>query len=205
MPYIPVEDTVMAELIYNWDGQICETVLNYSQLINWDVTQMTALAASLATKWTAVLKPLMPTNLSLINIKITDISTQFGPVVDYGVGLPNVGTHASPSLPNNCALVITKRTALRGRSFRGRIYHPGLLEAQTTGNAVAAGTVTAYIVAYNNFLLVPNGGGADAFLTVVSRRFEGAPRLTGVATKVSNLTSDGSVDSQRKRLPGRGA
>lgn len=205
MDYIPVPETVMMELVYAWDSQIVETVLHYHSTVVWTPTKQSALAASAAAVWNTSFKAAMPSSISLINIKVTDIRTQFGPVIDYGVGLPNPGTNVSPSLPNSNTLVITKRTGLRGRSFRGRIYHPGLMEASVTNNAVLPANVTAYIGMYNSLISLGIGGSDVANMVVVSRRFEGAWRITGVYTYVTNLTSDGMIDSQRRRLPGRGA
>ena len=41
-------------------------------------------------------------------------------------------------------------------------------------------------------------------MVVVSRYENNAPRAEGIATLVDRLSSDGVIDSQRRRLPGRG-
>lgn len=205
MPYIPVSDTVMAELFMIWDSQLIETVLHFSPVVaGYNLAQMGDLGDALVTWWGTNIKPGMPTTLSLSGVKITDMASETGPVVDVSTGLPVIGTNASPSLPNNVACVFTKRTALRGRSYRGRIYHPGLCESMVTGNTVLASQVTTNITAYN--LLRSFTANTKVWkLQVVSRRFEGADRLTGVTEPVTGFTSDGVVDSQRRRLPGRGS
>jgi hypothetical protein len=204
MPYIPVPLTLQAELVYNWDGQICENVLHYVCGVAWDIPRINTLGAALVNWWDVNMQPNMPSNLSLINVRMTDLATQTGLVVNYSTGLPLQGSAASPSLPNNCALVLTKRTLLRGRSFRGRVYMPGLLEANVTGSTVAAVNVASY-VSLHNMLLLFDIGTENAELVVVSRFTGGAPRAAGVVTNVTNFTSDGIVDSQRRRLPARGA
>ena len=206
MPFIPTPNAVQAELIYNWDSQICETVLDYVKASPWNSDSMAELAEGLLETWNANLKGSMPTTLSLIGVRVTDISSQTGPVVEQGIGLPSVGTAASPSLPNNVAIVFTKRTGLRGRSYRGRIYHPGLLESNVVGNTVDAVTAAALRSKWEAFLAIPLTVAADeALMVVVSRQNNNVPRAEGVATLVENLTTDGIVDSQRRRLPRRGA
>ena len=203
MPYIPVPNTAQLELIYDWGGQVCETVLHYVKASPWDVSLLTDLCESAVLEWDAAFQTQMPSTLSLIGVRATDLASQTGAVVNYGTGLPLAGSGASPSLPNNVALVVTKRTALRGRSYRGRLYHPGLNEAQVTGNVVAPSSVASIIVLWNNYLSLAITGD-EALLCVVSRYNNNAPRTTGVATLVTGLTSDGFIDSQRRRLPGRG-
>lgn len=203
MPYIPVPNTAQLELIYDWGGQVCETVLHYVKASPWTVDLLTDLCESATLEWDAVMQTQMPTTLSLIGVRATDLASQTGAVVNYGTGLPLAGTAVSPSLPNNVALVVTKRTALRGRSYRGRLYHPGLNEGQVTGNIVGPSSVATIVGLWNNFLSLAVTGD-EANMCVVSRYNNLAPRVTGVATLVTNLTSDGFVDSQRRRLPGRG-
>ena len=53
-----------------------------------------------------------------------------------------VGGVAGDCLPNNIAAVISKRTALRGKSYRGRIYIPGVSEDDNVNNALTAGAKT---------------------------------------------------------------
>jgi hypothetical protein len=87
--------------------------------------QWTALAAFLAAQ----------TRLSSVNIR--NISARDQPLLpSTGAGAP--GTSASPSLPNEVALVTTFRTAQTGPRYRGRMYWPGWAT-----NALGAGNVSA--------------------------------------------------------------
>jgi len=56
---------------------------------------------------------------------------------DTVVGSP--GTIAGEALPGFNAMVISKRSAIRGRWAQGRCYICGIQEAATTGNALTAG------------------------------------------------------------------
>lgn len=204
MPYVPAPNCVQAELFYNWNGQACETVLHYEATTAHTPTQCSDLAAALVTWWGGTWKGWFPTTLSLVGVKVTDLATAVSPVYDASSGLPILGTNGSPSLPNNVALAITKRTAARGRAYRGRIYLPGMVEVQVTDNAVSAAYITNFITGLGTIRNVSVTG--QIFKMVVLSRYIGvAPRSEAIATDVTGFTTDGIIDSQRRRLPGRGA
>lgn len=203
MAFIPVPDVVQVDLVYTLDTQIIENVLHYKPVGLPVVDSMVELGEELISWWSTTGKVQCPDEVSLINVKVTDLATNFAPSINVGTGLPIAGTLSGAPLPNNCSLCVTKRTVFRGRSFRGRIYHPALTETDVTANAVSAGRVNAIIAAYEDlmfFTLVEDTWS----LGVVSRYSEGEPRVEGIFTPVVALTTDGMVDSQRRRLPGRG-
>ena len=205
MEYIPVPNCAQLEFIYDWGGQRCMNVLHYVKETPWNAASLLELCQETGALWTATFPTRLPATLLLVTIKATDLASETGPVVNHQAGLPIAGSSVSPSLPNNVALVITKRTAQRGRSFRGRIFHPGLTEAAVVGNQVPPASVTDLVNIWSSLLTIDLPISLeDAVMVVVSRFAEGQPRVTGVTTFVTNLTSDGTVDSQRRRLPGRG-
>lgn len=204
MPFVPAPGVCQAEIVYDWSSQVVETVLHFLPTTELNPLLMGELGEFLKNWWDAQLKAGSPATLSLINIKLTDLTTNIAPVVNYATGLPIAGTGASPSLPNNCALVLTKRTLLRGRSYRGRIYHPGLVESVVTDNTVVAAQVASLITKYS-MLINFTTTGATWDMVVVSRYQDKAPRTVADSNQVTSLDSDGVVDSQRRRLPRRGA
>lgn len=203
MAYIPVPNTAQLELVFNWGGQVCQNVLHYVKASPWTLSLLEDLCGAAIGEYVAQFNVNNPTNMQLISVRATDLASQNGPVYETSDTLPATGANGSPSLPNNCAIVITKRTALRGRSYRGRIYHMGLTEGSVTENAVLGPSLTAIIGRWTALMGLPITGD-EALMCVVSRYNGGVARETGVATLVTNLTSDGFIDSQRRRLPGRG-
>lgn len=204
MPFVPAPGICQAELIYNWNGQIVETVLHFEPTAALTPALMTELGEYLRVWWTGTIDTYFSNSLSLLSIKLTDLTTNIAPVVNYTTGLPAAGGNASPTLPNNVACVFTKRTELRGRSYRGRIYHPGLCEAQVVANTVDPPTLAALITQYSillNFATL----GTIWDMVVVSRYQNNLPREVADSNQVVSISSDGSIDSQRRRLPGRGA
>lgn len=203
MPFIPVPNTVQAELIYTWDGETCENVLHYEAEGAPDLSEMTALAAALVSWWGTNMKSQVAQNCSLTGIKIVDLNAFNAPGIDYSTGLPIAGTSVSESLPNNVSLAISKRTVFRGRSYRGRIYQVGIPEGQVGGNTVSSTWRTNVLNAWE--LAKEFVAGGETFkMVVVSKYSGGEPRAEGMTTVVTNFTTDGKIDSQRRRLPGRG-
>lgn len=205
MPFVPTPNCVSVEMLYTQDGQQIENVLHYVKASPWGLASMEELAQGIFDIWSTTWAADNPTNLTWDGIRVTDLSSQTGPVLIFQDDLPIVGTNVSPALPNNCAMVVTKRTALRGRSFRGRVYHPGLTEARVTGNTITTNFATTVANQYENLIVIEVQGGADeALMVVLSLVADGQPRTEGQATPVTRMEVNLTVDSQRRRLPGRG-
>jgi len=207
MDYIEVPGVAQVEVTALMAGQRTQNILHYKMTgaTNYDATELTRLATAIIAYFNQVsVKGLYPATWQLIEVRAIDLSQQFGPAVTVGAGLPITGTRAGSQLPNNCALVLTKRTALRGRSFRGRFYFGPLCEADVTDNTVSGAVVTSILGNMAGLLDITDATTVHHFLQVVSRHAGGVPRTTGLPTQVSSLTSDGVLDSQRRRLPGRG-
>lgn len=206
MAYIPVPDVAQLELIMSWDTQRIENVLHYTKAGGYQLDDLGILAEALITAWGLGPRGSMSSAVTLLEVRATDLSAQNGPAVTITTGLPLAGLITStPSLPNNVAIVMTKRTPLRGRSFRGRLYHPGLVEGEVVNNQVVSGRVTGLLNSYNSLIEITDIESDVNQMVVVSRYANNAPRVTGVATPVFNFTTDGMIDSMRRRLPGRGA
>lgn len=203
MAFIPAPNVCQAELIYNWSGQIVETVLHFEATGTLDPAKMDELGEFLVDWWDTSMQTSMVAEITLTGVKLTDLTSNIAPVLNYASGLPLTGSAATPTMPNNVALVFTKRTLLRGRSYRGRIFHPGLGEIHVTGNNAAGGVVSSFVGIYGQ--LIDFTTASESWnMVVVSRFTNNAPRVTADSNQVIGITSDGVIDSQRRRLPGRG-
>lgn len=210
MPFVPVENTVLAELRYTYHGQKVENTLWFLGDDPPDVANMTSLGASLVDWWSGGLQTLQNLAVSLREIVITDMTSNTGPQVTYIGALPLDGDVTEEALPQNDTLCISFRTDNRGRSFRGRNFFVGLSRTQYIDNDATSGFIDSYTLAYEGLL----GGGATAgWNWVVASRFSGIdpttskpiPRVAGITTLITAVTVvDTTLDSQRRRLPGRG-
>lgn len=208
MPFVPSPGVAQADVIQLMDGQRCENVFHYKKegATDYNTADLTALATALLAYFgNATIKGLYPTTWQVVEVRCSDLSDEFGPAVTLTPGAAIIGTRAGAQLPNNCALVLTKRTPSRGRSFRGRMYFGPLTETDVTGNIVAAATVTSIVSNMQGLKDLTDAGAVHHYMQVLSFFMNGLPRPAGLATQVINLTSDGVIDSQRRRLPGRGS
>lgn len=210
MPFVPVANTVLAELRMTLDGQQVENTLWFEAAAGVNALIMSDLAQLLQDWWVANYAPQTSVNLQLIEIVISDQTTATGLQVTQSPGTPTLGTIVSDALPNNVSFTVSFRTALRGRSFRGRNYVVGIPESVAALSHLQAGYVAGWQVAYAQLLSDLSAVG-DWEWVVVSR-FSGTdvdgdpiPRVAGITTPVTNVVIvDDVVDSQRRRLPGRG-
>ena len=203
MQFIPVPNVAQIELLYDIQGQKCENVLHYAGFNVGDPGTLQALCDSALASWGQTMKGQQSENLTLVSIKATDLTSQDGATFEYTTDLPQPGSAAGEMLPFNCALVLSLKTAKRGRSYRGRVYVPGLVETQQASSIWTAGTLTAFQSWYTYWDYLDVSGEPYA-LGVVSRFHNGAPRTTGVFENVTSVVVNNVVGSQRRRLPGRG-
>jgi len=137
-----------------------------------------------------------------VEIIATDISEEDGIQVSYTTGLPLTGSDAVDTLPNNCALVISNRSVFTGRSRRGRTYIAGFSRGFVDDN-VPSGALVAAALAYH--AEISDNAGEEAFnFGVASYVNDGVARDEALFTGYSSFTADLIMDSQRRRLPGRG-
>jgi hypothetical protein len=196
-------DGAEVQLIYAWEGQSCENVLHFHGPVDWDAAALTTLAVDVTTWWEANLAPLTSDAVSLVEVVATDLSSASGPQIVSTAALPLLGTDHSGTQPNNVTVAIKQLTASRGRSFRGRTYFVGLslneVVASFLAGGVAADLVTAFR-ALRDFTF----GVAGTEWGVLSEITAGAPRANGIITPITDVAVEGTTDSQRRRLPGRG-
>lgn len=204
MPFVPAANTLEARLRFVLDGQIAENVIYFQGSAGVTPALATTLGGALVTWWNTRFKADSGNLMALLEVYMTDLSFATSFTVSYVTGLPSTGTSASPTLPNNVAMCVTFRTGNRGRSGRGRNYVMGLTETDVTGNTISAGRASNAAAAYTALI------GAGTFVAglqwvVVSRFTGGAPRGAALVQPITTaLLVNNVVDSQRRRLPGRG-
>lgn len=119
---------------------------------------------------------------------------------EFVAQIDSPGTDTAEPLPPSNALVVTLRTALAGRSFRGRIYLPGWSE----GANVSPGRATpAAVTAATNFVAAIREltVGANTLTLAVARQFSNnAPIEPGTSQPVTAaVVRDNTWDNQRRR------
>lgn len=200
--FIPVPNTIQARLVYQADSQIMINALNFTGTAPPTQGDMATLGAALVGWWNTNLRPLVAAEITLAEIQLTSLESQSAPGQTYVTGLPLVGAAVSAVLPFNVTLSMAAITALRGRNYRGRIYHVGLTEGNVTANRATTTIVGQLVTAYNTLTTIP--ASSPFKVSVVSRFTGGDPRPFGISTPIIRFATDGIIDSQRRRLPSRG-
>lgn len=205
MAFIPVPDTVEVRMQYSYDGQQVENVFHVHQDGEWTVSQMQAIATVFVDLFDDELDTFAAATLTLNRVLVRDLTTSSGLAIEWTTGLPLSGLSPSPQLPNNVTAAVKWTTGLAGRSFRGRTYHLGLCENSVTANELVSTLPADLESAYATLITNIPAAVTGAALVVVSKYHLGAPRTTGITTDIIAVSVDPVVDSQRRRLPGRGA
>lgn len=203
MAFIPVPNAVKVVITFSLAGQLVNLTLGLEKASAVSVSDLETAATGTQDWAVNELLPWLSSQLTLTGMEAYDLSSASAPVVAYSLATPHAGSAASPSLPNNAAAVISFRTDQRGRSARGRMYVPGIPQ-----NVQASATTlgTAFVAA-----LTQAGADINSYLTsvpfthvVISRYTNNAPRAVGTTEAVTSVVMDNKIDSQRRRLSGRG-
>jgi len=204
MAFVEAPGIAEAALLYQSPGGEQVNTLYFIGDVEWDVLSLLALGEDIAAWWVAKISGQVGGEIVLYGVRCTSLVSETAPSVVYDVNPPEPGTHTSAQrLPGNVTMTVTFRTATRGRSSRGRNYVVGLTENQVAGDVVNGAVVAAYVAGYQDLLTDVTANGATH--VVLSRYTGGGPRPEGIGNPVISYTSDGIVDSQRRRLTGRGA
>lgn len=211
MPFVPVPATLQVDVIYLLEGQRVENTLYFERGDGWDLAEIESFLFNLYTLIADDLLPFLSAAIQLVEVigRLLDAASSIG--ASFIPPTPPSGGVSGNSAPNNVTYTISFKTGLTGRSFRGRNYVPGLPGSAVTGNTISPTTRAGLLAFYSSLIAFAESEGAT---WVVVSRYSGVdpvtkdpiPRVTGVTTPISAVgTFDATVDSQRRRLPGRGA
>lgn len=202
MAFIPVPNTM--KLVFEWliAGQIVAVTISVEKASAVTPTDLQNAALTLEDWWTATGRPFQTAQSSLVRTTATDLTSSTGSVYDNPI-TPTAGTAAGTAAPNNVALVSSFKTANRGRSYRGRAYWPCIPTSQLV-NPVTVQTAYAADLATAVGTLLTDLETQGYTPVIVSRQENNVVRTTGVTTPITAIEVETNLDSQRRRLAGRG-
>lgn len=206
-PFIPAPGVAQVEMVYTLFSQTCENVFHVDTGTGASVPAATLTAiGNQFSVWHRDSGRSVQSNFSQLTlIRVRDLTVQAGDVVELSqVPADHVGELTEKALPGNVTVAVKWSTGLGGRSFRGRTYHIGLTEHQVDLNALTLDAQTAVQTAYANLLVAVNGV-AGRQMVVVSYAHNKFWRDAALSTPITRATVNIDVDSQRRRLNGRGA
>lgn len=210
MPFVRVPNSALVEVRMSLDSQDVENTLWFESGSAPDASDLSVLAGLIEGWWQDFYAPLVTSTLTLREVVATSMDSATGPQVTVTPATGGVGFLEGSPLPNNVSLTVSFRTVNRGRSFRGRNYVVGMTEEQVDSNTATVTTINAWQDAYEAVGAAVSGSG---WTWGVASRFSGVagtpplpvPRDPGIITPITAVVIvDATVDSQRRRLPGRG-
>lgn len=205
MAFIPVLNVAQASVRYTVSGQLCENTLYFLYTTTPGSEDLIDLATYLKGWRATFLKPIQGAHCLLREVYCTSLVSATSPTGAWVENPPDAGTYSGTPLPNNVTVAVSFRTEGRGKSSRGRNYALGLTEtalSSTLGQSVQAAYAEDLLAAYEELI---NNPPTDWNWVIVSRYTEGAPRASGLYIPVTSvILADSTIDSQRRRLPGRG-
>jgi hypothetical protein len=203
MPFIPVPGTALIEVVVSLDGQTCENTLYFNKAGAWTAEDLTALGNAVITWWADNMAPLISSAVTFVLVRATDLTTDTSASVVVPPAVALAGGNSGAPGPNNSAFVLKFNTAGRGRSSRGRNYVLGFSELDVTISHISSVLADQFKAAYTDLFSVATEQGV--VWSVVSRFLDNAPRAEGISIPILSVNyTDLVVDSQRRRLPGRG-
>jgi hypothetical protein len=203
MAFQPVPHCAIIEFRHLWDNQKVENSVYVLSNANLTEADLPFLAAALGNTWRTHALPLMSNAVQYASTYVRALHTATAPMYEDFTGAGTAGGTVSPALPNNCSWCVTFRTGLSGRSGRGRNYVIGLSEGRVDGNLVQLVTANAWVDVYEELKLTMADLGYT--WTIVSRQQNKVRLPQGIPYPINAVGYiDRQIDSQRRRLPGRG-
>lgn len=203
MAFVPAPNVARAQHFGTLAEQEIVNTISIRSATGWTGTSLAALALTQATWYVDHVVALLGPDYFYAHTICTDISVEGGA---QAINNDNAGVHGGFSgntLPNNCAFSISFRTAKTGRSNRGRNYVPALPEQKLVNHNHMDSSWVSGIVAAYEALLIPSTAGGE--WVIVSRQHNKVMLTVANVEPVTGvLAVDDTLDSSRRRLPGRG-
>lgn len=203
-PFIPVEDVARLELIYTVNGERCENVGFLHNPAGWTTADMLETLIQAVDQWADTIAIGVSSDVQLVLLKLTDLSAEEAAGVEYVPEAATLGQVESPALPNNVTLATKFSTGLTGRSNRGRHYLVGIPTNEVDGNQVVSGYADGIAAKWRDFYSAFESLPVPSTHVVVSFCHDNAWREVGDFHQVLTYSTEGNIDSQRRRLAGRG-
>lgn len=224
-PVIP--NCIEVRLLWIINGQGAVNVLHATAPAGTVVNQALAntLGAAIKTAFTTNLGTLMSGGSALARVGLRDLRTA-NQTEFLDTGAVTGGTGTGDPLPGSVAACATLRTALSGKSFRGRVYIGGFNETVNDSSGAASGASSTALVSFisaiqsamttSSLTMAVASRPAERY-TIVKTTFHNDGSTTvktlvngnaraGAATPVTAVqVRSNSWESQRRRVNGRGA
>jgi hypothetical protein len=193
-------------MIYSQNGVTAENQIHVRKATSYTLADLQAVR-TIVNAWDAASwAPLRSSPVTLNRIRTKALDTASSPMEDFALATPRSGGVGSNPLPGNATYCIKLATDQAGRSQRGRLYVVGVAESALSSNRnqVTTGISGLWVASLN--LLMANLLAGGSKIIVLSYMHDLAWRTTAAYTVATGFVAvDFNVDSQRRRLTGRGS
>ena len=198
MAFIPAPNGAQVVIEYgNNTNQWTNTL--WFEKADFDLDDLTELTTTVFDYFAAEMTDHMDSDWSARQATGRDMRTSDGAVVTYNPA-DTPGQLTGTESPLNSAVIVTFRTAKRGRSFRGRNYLTGFTEDDIGAMQMTdAGIIAAIQTLYDD--LIDEVAAINWTWVICSRFEEGLPRtLCELTAVIAAEVRTGILGSQRRRI-----
>lgn len=196
MSFQAVTNTALVEL--HWlheDGATWQNNLHFSKTgFDQDAMDDLGAAVNAGVNGAAVMAHVSD-EVSYRGCTVTDLRTEGAPSSPYAVIV--AGQEANDAEGFAVALVVTLRTALRGRSYRGRFYFAGLTDGQLQDNMWAQNACDDVVALIGDIQSEASAVGWT--LGVVSRWHNHVERVSGLCQPVTSFEVRSRIAASQRR------
>lgn len=188
-----------------FQGQMTISIFDYVGAVPGpNTTQLTTLRTNIGALIITPYRACCATDWQITAERVIPVHSNVFAGVNYFGNSGLFGTGGSASMDTEVAVIINKKTGLKGQHGRGRLSMPAVPSgAVTQSNVTLAGAITAY----NNLIAAMLPGvsdGANTWNPVVSQRGLAAPRLVTNWSLLLSCTLNTLMGTIRRRRIGRG-
>jgi hypothetical protein len=211
--FVPCPDVAEFSVVQQLFGQNVINNFHIKKEGGWTSTTMGEMCVALISGYNDHIADNQSTSLQYIIVRARDLSTEAGAVAEINFPPLSGGNSPIRSYPGNVAVCVSHKTGVAGKSFRGRTYFAGYPQTAGGGNTINSDEVTSWLNGVDALdAAITTAGGTWGVLS----RYHGytqtapkykkvpTPRSEGIFTDIINHSMDNRLDSQRRRLTGRG-
>lgn len=188
------------------ENQLTENVLYFAAATPVDDVELRLIQA-LVECFITNLVPVWPIRMKLTEVRWKMVNPTLGVEHIFVIADNNVGQAAIDSLPSFNSVVVSKRTALGGRSHRGRMFLPAIPESATSGSSITDSSeywaaILAFLTCVATKFILGDPPGANSFQIMnYSRKLGGQTFPLGNAgfQAITELTATTLIGSTRSR------
>lgn len=203
MPSLIAENVVQVVAEYRSGGELVANVYHVHKGTAWSAPEILTLLGAFSSWETNDASPLRSSQVSLIRLVGTDLTSLTSDRVDQQLSAPISGGDLAAVLPNNVTFAVKANIGERGKGRNGRTFWIGLSEAMVVGSFVDDAVAGQIQSALNTLITDISAALPGASLGIIHTRVNNVPISPATFSSVDSFTyTNLEVDSQKDRLPG---